>query len=232
MVRIGFCGDSNVYGVGVTTETRFANLVKQDSTVYARPAASNTEIFEQAIGSITENDITICVWSAPGRNRFFPFYGLQCTTSNDKSVLPYLTDKRMKTFNEVYRLLDTDYNQMVQLELYTELLDRLSDHVYHLPGLHFVSDTFFNDEPAKFDNTDKRTKEIIQFDSLGDQEIEWAVDDCRDMYENIFASKWIQLKKDHAIDIGSDGMHMGPKSHRQLADKIIKYFKDKGIDIG
>jgi len=232
MVRIGFCGDSNTYGIGVTSKTRFANLVQEDCAMYAEPGSSNAEIFEQAVQSVAENDVTVCMWSAPGRQRFYPYYGLVTHTSNNKSVLDYLTDSRMKTFNEVYHLLDTDYNQIVKLEIYTKLLDKLSDHVYHLPGLHFVSDSFFNDTVANYDNTDERTKQLLQFDFLGDQEIEWAVDDCREMYKNIFACKWIQHKKDRAIDIGADGIHMGPKSHRHLADKIIKYFKDKGIDIG
>lgn len=232
MVSIGFCGDSNVYGVGVTTQTRFPNLVQKDCNVYGVPGACNREIFEQAVESISENDITICMWSAPGRDRFSPHYGLQCTTGNNKSVLSYLSDSKMKTFNDVYHLLDTDYNQIVQLERYTKLLDRLNKNVYYLPGLHFVSDTFFDNKPAKYDNTDERTKQIIQFDHLDDKEIESVVNYCREMYKNIFSSKWIQNKKDIAIDKGTDGIHMGPKSHRQLADKIIKYFKDEGIDIG
>ena len=33
MVSIGFCGDSNVYGVGVTTQTRF-QPVQKDCNVY------------------------------------------------------------------------------------------------------------------------------------------------------------------------------------------------------
>ena len=43
----------------------------------------------------------------------------------------------MKTFNDVYHLLDTDYNQIVQLERYTKLLDRLNKNVYYLPVTSF-----------------------------------------------------------------------------------------------
>ena len=100
----------------------------------------------------------------------------------------------MKTFNDADHLLDTDYNQIVQLERYTKLLDRLNKNVYYLPGLHFVSDTFFDNKPAKYDNTDERTKQIIQFDHLDDKEID-VVNYCREMYKNIFPFKWIQNKK-------------------------------------
>ena len=35
-----------------------------------------------------------------------------------------------------------------------------------------------------------------------------VVNYCREMYKNIFSSKWIQNKKDIAIDKGTDGIHM------------------------
>ena len=49
-----------------------------------------------------------------------------------KVYCPYPSDSKMKTFNDVYHLLDTDYNQIVQLERYTKLLDRLNKNVYYL----------------------------------------------------------------------------------------------------
>ena len=97
---------------------------------------------------------------------------------------------------------------------------------------HFVSDTFFDNKPAKYDNTDERTKQIIQFDHLDDKEIESVVNYCREMYKNIFHPNGYRIKKILLLIKAQTEYIWDPKSRRQLADKIIKYFKDEGIDIG
>ena len=107
--------------------------MQKDCNVYGVPGACNREISRTGSRKYSENDITICMWSVQAEIDF-PHYGLQCTTGNNKSVLSYPSDSKMKTFNDVYHLLDTDYNQIVQLERYTKLLDRLNKNVYYLPS--------------------------------------------------------------------------------------------------
>ena len=51
MVSIGFCGDSNVYGVGVTTQTRFQVPCKKIVMCMEVSGACNREIFQQAVES-------------------------------------------------------------------------------------------------------------------------------------------------------------------------------------
>lgn len=230
-MAVGFCGDSNTYGVGVSLLERYPHLVNCKGKVYARPGASNEEIFLQALESVANNDVTVIMWSAPGRTSFQPEYNVCMNTNGVHSSLNYLSTKKWRNFIDTYKLLDSDYNTYCQLEKYCSLLDNFGK-VIHMNALVHVDPAFLHEESVDYSQLRERTKLLLDFENKDDVTLSLALKNIRNKFKNIQRSNWVEITKRMKIDIGTDGQHMGPKSHRQIANNLLDYCKQEGIDIG
>ena len=233
-MQIGWCGCSYTVGVGLRPdESSYCELVQPGSTVYARSGASNHEIFEQACQSLTENDITVAMWTSPGRNTWVPQWDHMLTTNSDEHGWSVITEKRFNQFVDVYKIIETDYDAAHKVAGYVEKLHKLSKQLgrtmLHLNAMFYVDDVFLNRDSVNFADLSQRTQHMLALHELPDSDVELALDSVRDYYETIKSADWIDINQKQVLDVGYDGSHMGPKSHRLLADKVLNYMQVRGI---
>lgn len=233
-MQIGWCGDSFTAGVGLRHhEPSYCDLVQPGSKVYAKPGAGNHEIFEQACQSIVENDCTVCMWSSPGRNTWLPQWDHKLTTTNRNCNWPIIDSRKYENFVDVYRMVDNDYDGAHKLAGYLEKLIELSKHMdrklFHLNALFYVDPVFLSRDSVNFADLPARTQDMLALHELPDSDVELALDSVRDCYDRISSADWIDIYPKQVIDHGYDGSHMGPKSHRLLADKVLNYMQVRGI---
>jgi lysophospholipase L1-like esterase len=231
-MKIGFCGCSITHGVGVTIEQRYSSVVGQElacETVnLAQPGRGNRDIFLQALELTTiDTDIIIIQWSAPGRQWFIPQFDRSYNTLNADEHLPYIKNRAYQTFVNIFKLMDNSYNQYMELQKHTDILRKFNKKIYYLNGLMHIDPVFLNWDPVNnLDELQDYTKQIIDFDNLPDPYIHNAIDSIRQAFE-VTKNMWISTDKFGKVDIGTDGVHPGPESHRIKADMIVQYIKER-----
>ncbi len=233
-MKIGFCGCSITYGTGVAEQQRYSSVVGQalacKTINLAQPGRGNRDIFLQALKlATTDTDVIIVQWSAPGRHWFIPQFDRSYNTNTvlADQHLPYIKNRDYQTFVDVFKLMDNSYNQYMELQKHTEILNSLNKKIYYLNGLMHIDPVFLNWDPViNLDNLHNYTKQIIDFDNLPDHDIRKAIDSIRTAF-SVTKNMWISTNKFGKVDIGTDGGHPGPESHRIKADMIVQYIKER-----
>lgn len=227
-MRLGFCGCSHTYGTGVTNDQRFSSLVGKildaEVTNIAQPGSSNRDIFLQSLEVLDQVDQLIVQWTYPGRQWFYPYYDYKIwSKSDDKFDYPMINDKRQKTFSEVFQLLDNSYNQYKELNQQVKILNKFSDKIYYLNAGIYIDDIFLSDQKiSNYSDLAKYTKQILKVNNRYSEHVELALDEIRH-YLSVIDDRWINKKRYERIDVGTDGSHPGPETHRYIAERIVEY---------
>ena len=226
-----FCGCSNTYGIGVEPDEAYPSLLK--GTNYAQPGASNAYIFYQALTALEDNNDTIFVqWSSPGRCWFhlsdkFRFY----TRKGSTPPIAAIPASTLDLFITVYKLLDADFNQYHYLNKHIKILNslaaKLRKQIFYINGhLHIDALFFDNTIPSDLSTIAQGTKTVIDFDNLTDVDIIEMIKKIQHYFSVTSIKQWVDIDRIERVDVGSDNLHPGPKSHRLLADKIVNFLKE------
>lgn len=234
---LGFCGCSITEGAGLQNKQldRYSQLVSTslgfDNENYASNGASNHEIFLQAIQSINDNDITLVQWSSPGRAKFYHYADYWSYSKSTSSSHPLIPAKKYSVFSNVFLILDGDYNQYHYVSQYVKLLNiislNLGKKVFFINGLMYIDPVFLTKtENINFAELNDKTKDILNFENLPDEDIVKNLNTIRE-YLQVIDSNWINSEKNllaMQTDIGTDNIHPGPLSHIKYADLILEFF--------
>jgi len=243
MVGIGFCGCSLTQGVPfVEFNNRYSNLVNNYFNPslflnYAAGGSGNRDIFLQAMKMIcTDIDYIFVQWSLPGRQRWKPGWDRMVTTSMTEYNNPLtniLSDNKFQNFVDVFKIVDNDYNQYVELNTQISILNnickKLNKNVYYINGGMHIDPMFLNETEISnfYEQLLPYSLEILDIDNLPDEDIQNSIKQIRNMLKVIDKKQWIDIEQIVHIDKGNDGIHPGPESNMLLSNKVIKFLENK-----
>ena len=248
-MRFTFIGCSFTVGVGLVHEkndvNNYTNIVANHFSADVKNSAvggnSNYNILITAVNEILFNspDKIFVQWSALNRLWLYPGpdtkLALSHTIKNDYRYRDlFYSKKELQKFTDTYHILNHDYNNLITLINYCNILTEISKNktqVIFINGLlPWTREILSLDTTLDFSkNLSNYTKEILEFDSRNDNElIDFFTKLNKDvqglnqiMWVNMFDSMTKTL-----IDFGTDNEHPGPKSHQQYAEMIINYLEN------
>ena len=245
-MKVCFNGCSLTVGEGFPEQERDQYiydklLTKQfevDSTNVAVGGSSNHVIFMRSAREILSNkyDLVITQWSA--LNRIWLYPGPDTVFSVNDQKFPdykyrnlYLNASEKKTFCNTLLLMNHDYNNIIELIDYCNILSTLANNtstkVIFVNGLlHWQRDLT---RPLLHDlgqSLSDYTKSILDFDHRSDDEIVEFFTKLQTKFQDLDQSKWSNLFTSFmsaATDTGPQGHHPGPVSHKWMANNISDY---------
>jgi hypothetical protein len=242
-----FTGCSFTVGEGFPQDQRSAHIYDRivskhaglDSVNLARGGWGNYRIFMQAANSITSQkyDIVFAQWSdmnriwlSPGPEEWF--------ASNDDSDQSfryhdiYISAKDKLNFIDTVKVLNHDYQNIIDLVDYTKILNQLADannvKIVHINGLVPWQDDLL----ASLDRTNLETffsdytKTLLNFETKPEHEVCYYFNKLQNKFNELDQTRWVNLFDSflsNTVDTGPLGHHPGERSHRIMADKIINY---------
>ena len=240
---IDFHGCSYTEGVGLDTpQDRFSTLVGKYFNCAVRNfgtgGQSNTEIFVSACRTLLDEISThiFVQWTSPGRHTIHSQYDIKHSTMNTQVRINYISPKNYKTFCDVYRLLDNEYNSYRLLNHYIPILNNIAilrhKDVYYINGLVHIDEFFLMPDTLKYIESEE-TRRILNFDNLPDEDIIKNLQEIRQFLDVINGKQWVNTTKSFKnlkVDTGNDGYHPGVISHELYADTVINFLKEKSFE--
>ena len=245
-MKVCFNGCSFTVGEGFFAQQRDQYiydrlLTKQfgfDSTNVAIGGSSNHTIFMRSAREILSNkyDLVITQWTA--LNRIWLSPGPDTVFFTNDQLIPdyryrdlYLSASEKKTFCNTLLLMNHDYNNIMELIDYCNILSALADttsiKVIFVNGLvPWQKDLVCPLSNDLGQSLSKYTKSILDFDHRPDSEIIEFFTKLQTKFQNLDQSKWSNLFtsfRSCTSDKGPQGHHPGPISHKWMADNISDY---------
>ena len=240
-MKIGFCGCSLTEGVPfVELNQRYSDVVCNSLGVecinLAKGGSGNREILVQALTLLTTDvDCIFVEWSAPGRARFQTFYDMEYYTNSPNNPNRYITDKNYKNFVDVFKIVDSSYNQYAEINTQITILNNLSEKldkkIYYINGLMHIDPVFLNTNNIEniFESMLPTTRDIIDLDHLPDDNLIKCITEIRNFLSVIDVNQWVSIETIKRVDKGIDGSHPGPKSNEIFANTILQFLKEKNF---
>jgi len=245
-MNAAFHGCSFTFGEGYTVsdwnKNGYPSLVSKnyiwEFANHAIPGSSNLKIFHSASKSILSGTYKkiFVQWSNPNRLWLGPGPSTWWFTNDTK--FPdftyrdlHINTKDQKLIKEKLLMLNHDYQNLIELCNYCNILEQLADYnkvqLIFINGLlHWSQDLFtpiLTDLSTHFSNY---TKEIFDFENRDDTELEQMHAELLKATSTINQSLWVNIfnsMQQFKIDNGPLGHHPGPKTQKMLAEKIIEY---------
>lgn len=251
MKKVCFNGCSFTVGEGFATDQRdryiydrlVCNALGWQRTNVAEGGSSNLEIFRRSAMHMEHDfDIVFVQWTALHRLWFNPGPDCKLVLNDGRDEFCYRDirlDKKTKIkLQENLLILNHDYHNIFRLVDFCSILDRLADHhgttVIYINGLLPWTADLCN--PAKANNLSQSlsdyTKQMLDFDHRDDHEIYKFWVDLQNRFAKLDQSRWVNLFDSFhscSVDLGPEGHHPGPESHKIMADKIMRYLELHGI---
>lgn len=215
-----------------------------DSTNVAIGGSSNYTIFMRSAREIISNkyDLVITQWTA--LNRIWLYPGPDTVFFTNDQRFPdykyrdlYLSASDKKTFCNTLRLMNHDFNNIIELVDYCNILCNLagsnSTRVIFVNGLLPWQHDFV--QPLSDDleqSLSEYTKSMLDFDNRPDHEIVEFFTKLQIKFLDLDQSKWSNLFTSFmsaATDTGPKGHHPGLASHKWMADNISNYLIENSI---
>jgi hypothetical protein len=248
-MQFTFVGCSFTVGEGLALEKsdpdNYTNLIanRYSATVnnLAVSGNSNYNIFITAVNEILFNTPAkiFVQWSALNRLWVYPGIntklGLTHTIKFDyKYRNIFYSKKELQKFTDTYHILNHDYNNLITLINYCNILTEISKNKTQLIFINgllpWTSEMLSSDTMVNFSkNLSNYTKEILEFDSRDDTELLEFFTKLNIAVSSLNQSLWINMFDSmirSSIDTGTDNIHPGPKSHALYADMIINYIEE------
>jgi hypothetical protein len=246
-IKACFVGCSFTVGEGFDKDQRDAYIYDRlvsrhfgfSSDNLAKGGWGNYKIFMQAVNSIVNQKYDIVfvqwsdmnrIWLSPGPEEWF--------ATNDDSDQSfryhniYISAKDKLNFIDTVKVLNHDYQNIVDLIDYTKILNQLADtnnvKIAHINGLVPWQDDLLN----LLDRTDLEkffsdyTKSMLSFDSKPEHEVCYYFNKLQNKFNELDRTRWVNLFDSFlldTVDTGPLGHHPGERSHKIMADKIINY---------
>ena len=195
--------------------------------------ASNHMIFMQCADAIRskEYDIVFCQWTALNRLWLYPGPDTRyCVTGDRKDSYEYRdihldSASKIKLESQI-KILNHDYQNIIELINYVQILEDLASlhktKIVHINGMVPWQSDLISGPLSSY------TKEILDFDSRNDKEIQALLRPLQIKFAGVNQAHWVNLFDSfqcNMIDLGPQGHHPGPKSHRAMAEKIYNYLQ-------
>ena len=251
-MKVCFNGCSFTVGEGCSEQQRDQHiydrlLTKQfgfDSTNVAIGGSSNHTIFMRSAGEILSNkyDLIITQWTA--LNRIWLYPGPDTKFFTNDQLFPdykyrdlYLSPSEKKTFCNTLLLMNHDYHNIMELIDYCNILSALADmtsiKVIFVNGLvPWQKDLVCPLSNDLGQSLSEYTKSILDFDNRSDSEIVEFFTKLQNKFQNLDQSKWSNLFTSFhssVTDIGPQGHHPGPISHKWMAKNISDYLMNNSM---
>jgi hypothetical protein len=246
-IKACFVGCSFTVGEGFNKDQRDAHIYDRlvsrhfgfSSDNLAKGGWGNYKIFMQASQALLSQtyDIVFVQWSDMNRIWFSPgpeewFASNDDSNSSFRYHDIYISNKDKLNFVNTIKVLNHDYQNIVDLVDYTKILNHIADttnrKLVHINGLvPWQSDLA---QPLDRTNLEKffsdYTKSMLSFDSKPEHEVCYYFNKLQRKFKELDQSRWVNLFDSfvsNVVDIGPQGHHPGEKSHKIMAEKIINY---------
>ena len=244
-----FIGCSLTVGEGLefekTDPNNYTNIVVKKYLAnvlnLAKKGNSNYNIFITALNEILFNtpDKIFVQWS--GLKRLWLYPGpdtelfLSHTVDEDYTYRDVLYKKKhLQKFTDDYHILAHDYNNLLTIINYSNILTELSKNktqLIFINGLIPWTEDF--SKLGTVTNYDKQlsdyTKSIIEFDTRDDADIQQFLFKLEKEFNSLDRTLWVNMfdsMRANCIDAENENFHPGPKSHALYAEMIIKYLEE------
>lgn len=249
MKKFTFVGCSFTAGEGLALEKsdfdNYTNLISKKYNAGVNNLAvggnSNYNIFITALNELLfepPSDKLFVQWS--GLNRLWLYPGpdtklfLSYTVASDYSYRGMVySKKQLQEFTNIYHILNHDYNNLITLINYCNILSKISNNrVIFINGLlPWTPEILDKNTVTNFsDILSNYSKELLEFKTRDDEELIVLFNKLNSAVSNLNQTQWVNMFDSMAvklIDTGNDNAHPGPRSHRLYAEMIIKYLEDK-----
>lgn len=252
MTKILFEGCSFTHGDGLLDRDLampacVARDLLADIDNHAVRGSSNLEIFHRTVRALMSHDYDVAVvqWTSLRRYWFEPSLGEAYLVAGDAREIEHpwtsadtglhMSRDQRQWLHDTLTLLTGDYKALIDLSTFCRCLQIMaqsrSTHLVMINGLvpwnqDLMIDLDYHDPDSVLSAW---TKSLIQWPQSGLEQArdrhtrlrtQW--EPLRDQWINQFDS-WFQC---HMLDQTDRGYHPGPKSHRFMADLVIKYLVD------
>jgi hypothetical protein len=194
----------------------------------------NYNIFMRSAKAIVSQqfDIVFTQWTALNRLWLYPGPDVYFTLNDEKPDFRYrdvyISKKDKQKFNNIARILNHDYHNILELVDYCCLLDNLGEKnktkIVYINGLVPWTKEITNSEFKNFENElSTYTKNILDFENRGDEEIFLLLQKLQQKILTLNMSHWVNIFDSfgkNSTDIGPEGHHPGINSHKWMADQI------------
>jgi hypothetical protein len=244
-----FNGCSFTYGEGFPAEQRdlyvfdrlISNSLQFNHINIAEPGSSNHRIFIRSIHALEKKicNFLFVQWSALNRLVLSPGPEIWYNTIPNPKIKEFrhkdivLKNNQKLNFELTIRLLNHDYNNILELIDYCNILSKLAK----ISGttLIFVNGLVpWTDDLVRPLTNDlhsclsEYTRQILDFDNRDDDEIVYFVSQLQKKFSTMDQTQWVNLFDSwtsNIIDVGPEGHHPGVKSNQWMADKIIQHIE-------
>lgn len=249
MKQFTFIGCSFTTGVGLPEEkldkNNYPNIIGEhfSSTVtnLSLPGNSNYNIFMSGINEMlfNEPDILFLQWSELQRCWFYPNLDIkvQVPTALNMDAISYLdtkySKKFLRRFSEQVLLMNHDYHNILTLLNYCKILESIAGNktkLVFINGLLPWTEEILNKNAIlnSYKNLSNYTKNLLSTELLPNTDIARFFGKIYNGLEQINLNNWPNMFNSFgnlAIDLGTDSLHPGPKSHKIYATMIIDYLE-------
>ena len=233
-MKYAFAGCSLTRGYGLTDlKHGYPQLVCDNDNAkcvnIAQDGYSNQLIFTSALQQIANDrpDIMFVQWTSTGRHWMSPKPDQWIKITGGK-VDPEKFGVNLRQFHDSLITLNCEYQHIMDLIQYCDILNKLHDRVIFINGAVFwTKDMFIKD--VKYSNY---TKSVLDFDNHSDDTIQTTLDKLRTQYAQLVNTQWVNQFKTMLtaqIDHATDNQHPGIESNKMYADWIIKYLEKTKI---
>jgi hypothetical protein len=250
--KFTFCGCSGTVGHGLALEksdsalwvNRVAKKYSADIKNLGEKGNSNHNIFMTALNELLFNPPSklFVQWSLLNRISMSPkpgflvmFAGIDYPVDFQHKKLIF-SKKEIQKFLYKYHLLNCDYNYLMNLINYCNILSHLSEKtntqlIFINLKLDWTEEiTDINTATNFAENLSEYSKDILEFDSSPDDDIYNLFIELNTAFNNMNKKLWVNLfdpwlSSTNKVDVGNDNAHPGPKSHKIYTDMVIKYLE-------
>jgi hypothetical protein len=251
-MNFAFSGCSLTFGEGFPKDLRdryiydrlVSNHFGATNTNFGIPGGSNHKIFISAASAIQSKkfDVVFVQWSGVNRLWLSPGPDVHLFLQDEK--FPdfryrnlYLSPKELTNFKNLIRLLNHDYQNILDLIDYCSFLELMSDNtstkIIFINGLLHWKEDICNPLSSNLSEClSDYSKNLLDFDNRDDEEIINLFTKLQTKFKSIDQDKWVNIfdsLKSNTIDVGPEGHHPGINSHAWLANKIIDFINIKKI---
>jgi hypothetical protein len=247
-MKFSFVGCSYTAGFGLgPTDLDYATIVSQHynakMTNLSVSANSNYKIFISSLNELLFNkpDILFVQWTGSYRLWVAPYPNIELFVSFndfegiDVGHLRY-SKNEIKKLAETTHMLNHDYNHLLTLINYCNLLERasISTKIIFINGLIPWSEDVFNPSVlTDMYNVSDLVKNLFEFENSSDKDIKLRFDILKTAVDGLNKSLWVNMfnslsgmmtdSSTWSADHLGPAYHPGPQSHREYARMIINY---------
>lgn len=245
-IKTCFNGCSFTYGEGFDLSDRAIHVYDQilakkynwSSTNIAAPGSDNHNIFLRSAESIQSQKYNIVftqwsalnrIWLSPGPDVYYFINDIRHSDYTYRDL--YINPGDKKKLNELLLLLNHDYQNIIDLTSYCNILEQLAQvngtRIVFINGLIPWQEDLIQPIGSNFEKSlSSYSKSILDFNTRSDNEIIEYFLKLQQKTSTLNKNIWVNMFDSfysNICDHSPAGHHPGIKSHKWMADKIAYY---------